>query len=102
LIGNIGQCNYAASKAGVIAFTKSVAKELAARNIRANAIAPGFIETKMTAALPDEIRKKMLDAIPMGRFGQPEDVAHLALFLASDASSYMTGQVVSVNGGMAM
>ncbi len=102
LIGNAGQCNYAASKAGAIALTKSTAKELASRNIRANAIAPGFIETKMTDALPEEIRKKMLDAIPMRRFGLPADIAHAVLFLASDASAYLTGQVLSVNGGMVM
>jgi len=102
LIGNAGQCNYAASKAGAIALTKSTAKELASRNIRANAIAPGFIETKMTEALPEEIRKKMLDAIPMRRFGLPADIAHAVLFLASDASAYLTGQVLSVNGGMVM
>ncbi len=102
LIGNAGQCNYAASKAGAIALTKSTAKELASRNIRANAIAPGFIETKMTEALPEEIRKKMLDAIPMRRFGLPADIAHAVVFLASDASAYLTGQVLSVNGGMVM
>ncbi len=102
LIGNAGQCNYAASKAGAIALTKSTAKELASRNIRANAIAPGFIETKMTDALPEDIRKKMLDAIPMRRFGLPADIAHAVLFLASDASAYLTGQVLSVNGGMVM
>jgi len=102
LIGNAGQCNYAASKAGSIALTKSMAKELASRNIRSNAIAPGFIETKMTEALPEEIRKKMLDAIPMRRFGLPADIAHAVLFLASDASAYLTGQVLSVNGGMVM
>lgn len=100
LIGNAGQCNYAASKAGVIALTKSVAKELASRNIRANAVAPGFIKTKMTDALPEEIRKKMLEAIPLARFGEPEDVADVVLFLASDASSYVTGQVISICGGM--
>lgn len=102
LIGNASQCNYAASKAGVIAFTKSVAKELASRNIRANAVAPGFIETKMTEVLPEEVRGKMLEAIPMRRFGTPEDVANAVLFLASDASSYMTGQVLTVSGGMVM
>ena len=102
LIGNAGQCNYAASKAGVIALTKSVAKELASRNIRANAVAPGFIETKMTEVLPEEIRKKMLEAIPAGRFGMPEDVANAALFLASESSSYMTGQVLNCSGGMVM
>lgn len=100
LIGNAGQCNYAASKAGLIALTKSVAKELAARNIRANAVAPGFIKTKMTEKLSEDIRKKMLEAIPLGRFGLPEDVANVVLYLASDASSYVTGQVLSVCGGM--
>ena len=100
LIGNAGQCNYAASKAGVIALTKSVAKELASRGIRANAVAPGFIRTKMTEKLSEDIRKKMLEAIPLGRFGEPEDVARVVLFLASDASAYMTGQVLSVCGGM--
>ena len=102
LIGNAGQCNYAASKAGVIALTKSAAKELAARNVRVNAVAPGFIETKMTEALPEEVRTKMLGAIPMGRMGQPEDVANVVLFLASDMSSYMTGQVLPICGGMVM
>ncbi len=100
LIGNAGQCNYAASKAGVIALTKSAAKELASRNVRVNAVAPGFIQTRMTDGLPEDVRKKMLDAIPMGRFGTPEDVANVVLFLASDASSYMTGQVLTVCGGM--
>lgn len=102
LIGNAGQCNYAASKAGVIALTKSAARELAARNVRVNAVAPGFIQTKMTEALPEEVRTKMLGAIPMGRFGQPEDVANVVLFLASDMSSYMTGQVLPICGGMVM
>lgn len=102
LIGNAGQCNYAASKAGVIALTKSSAKELAARGIRVNAVAPGFIETKMTEVLPEEIRQKMLDAIPMKRFGSPSDVAKVVVFLASEASSYMTGQVLTISGGMVM
>jgi 3-oxoacyl-[acyl-carrier protein] reductase len=100
LIGNAGQCNYAASKAGVIALTKSVAKELAGRGIRANAVAPGFIKTKMTEKLPEDIQKKMLEAIPLARFGEPEDVANVVLFLASDAAAYVTGQVVTVCGGM--
>jgi 3-oxoacyl-[acyl-carrier protein] reductase len=100
LIGNAGQCNYAASKAGMIALTKSVAKELASRNIRANAVAPGFIQTKMTDKLAEDIRKKMLEAIPLGRFGLPEDVANVVLFLAGDASAYVTGQVLTVCGGM--
>ena len=102
LIGNAGQCNYAASKAGVIALTKSAAKELAARNVRVNAVAPGFIQTRMTDVLPEDVRKKMLDLIPLNRFGQPEDVANVVLFLASDAASYMTGQVLPVCGGMVM
>jgi 3-oxoacyl-[acyl-carrier protein] reductase len=102
LIGNAGQCNYAASKAGMIGLTKSMAKELASRNIRVNAVAPGFIVSKMTDALSQEIRDQMLAAIPMGRFGQPEDVARAVTFLASDESSYVTGQVLSVSGGMTM
>ena len=102
LIGNAGQCNYAASKAGVIALTKSAARELAPRNVRVNAVAPGFIQTRMTDVLPEDVRKKMLDAIPMGRFGQPEDVANVVLFLAGDQSSYMTGQVLPICGGMVM
>jgi 3-oxoacyl-[acyl-carrier protein] reductase len=100
LIGNAGQCNYAASKGGVIALTKSVAKELASRNIRANAVAPGYIETKMTEGLPEDIKKRMLEMIPLARFGAPEDVANVVLFLASDASAYVTGQVLTVCGGM--
>ena len=100
LIGNAGQCNYAASKAGVIALTKSTAKELGSRGVRANAVAPGFIRTKMTENLPEDIRTKMLEAIPMGRFGEPEDVAKAVLFLASEDASYITGQVLTVCGGM--
>jgi 3-oxoacyl-[acyl-carrier protein] reductase len=102
LIGNAGQCNYAASKAGVIALTKSAARELASRNIRVNAVAPGFIETRMTEVLSEETRGKMLEAIPMGRFGTPDDVARVVVFLASDASAYMTGQVLTISGGMVM
>lgn len=102
LIGNAGQCNYSASKAGLIALTKSVARELASRGIRANAVAPGFIQTRMTDQLTDELKKKMLDAIPLGRFGQPEDVANVVMYLASDAASYVTGQVLTVCGGMVM
>ncbi len=101
LIGNAGQCNYAASKAGVMAFTKSAARELAARNIRVNAVAPGFIKTAMTDKLPEDIRKKLLDNIPMARLGTPDDVAEVVLFLASGAA-YMTGQVLNVSGGMVM
>lgn len=102
IMGNAGQANYAASKGGVIAFTKSVAKELASRNIRVNAIAPGFISSKMTDALSDDVRQKMLDAIPLGSFGTPQNVADAVTFLAGDQSSYITGQVLSVNGGMVM
>lgn len=102
LIGNPGQANYAASKAGIIGFTKSAAKELAARNITVNAIAPGFIETKMTERIPEDIKQTYLGMIPVGRFGKTEDVADLALFLSSDRSSYMTGQVLCLDGGMVM
>ncbi len=102
LIGNAGQCNYAASKAGVIALTKSTAKELAARNIRVNAVAPGFITSKMTEVLPEDIKAKMLEQIPLARFGDPSDVAKAVLFLVTDASAYITGQTISVNGGMFM
>jgi 3-oxoacyl-[acyl-carrier protein] reductase len=102
LIGNFGQANYAASKAGVIALTKSCAKELASRNITVNAIAPGFIETSMTQALSEDIKQNYKKLIPMGRFGQPEDIALLALYLASDQSSYVTGQVICIDGGMVM
>ncbi len=102
LIGNPGQGNYSASKGGIISFTKSMARELASRNIRANAIAPGFIETPMTEKIPPELQKKMLDTIPLGRYGKPEDVADLAVFLAGDRSSYITGQVISICGGLVM
>ena len=102
LIGNAGQCNYAASKGGVIALTKSIARELSSRNVRANAVAPGFIQTKMTEELSDEVRTKVLETITMKRFGQPDDVANAVLFLAGDASSYMTGQVLTIGGGMVM
>ena len=102
LIGNAGQCNYAASKAGVIALTKSAAKELAPRGIRVDAVAPGFIQSKMTEDLSDDVRNKMLDAIPAKRFGVPADIANAVSFLAGDASSYMTGQVLTVSGGMVM
>jgi 3-oxoacyl-[acyl-carrier protein] reductase len=102
LMGNAGQANYAASKGGVIAFTKSIAKEIASRNVRVNAIAPGFISSKMTDALSEEVRQKMLEAIPLGVFGTPQHVADAVAFLASDQSAYITGQVLSVNGGMYM
>ncbi len=99
--GNAGQANYAASKAGIIALTKSVAKELGARGIRANAIAPGFILTDMTKALPEDTLKQFVTLIPMRRGGEPEEVAKVALFLASDLASYVSGQVIQVNGAMA-
>lgn len=98
--GNAGQSNYAASKAGLIGFSKSLAAELASRNVTVNAIAPGFIETEMTAALGDEAQKGFLDRIPLGRLGSPDDVANLALFLASPMSDYITGQVICVDGGL--
>ena len=98
--GNAGQANYAASKAGIIGFTKSVAKELGSRNIRCNAIAPGFIETEMTKNLPQNVIDDWLAKIPLKRTGKPEDVANACLFLASDLSSYITGQVLTVDGGM--
>ena len=100
--GNAGQSNYAASKAGLIALAKSVAQELGSRGIRANAIAPGFIITDMTAALSEDIRKEWCNKIPLRRGGTPEDVANIALFLASDMSSYVSGQVIQVDGGMNM
>lgn len=102
LSGNAGQSNYSASKAGLIGFTKSIAQELGSRNIRCNAIAPGFIETDMTAKLPEDVRKNWIEGIPLKRGGKPEDVADIALFLASPLSSYVTGQVISVCGGMHM
>ncbi len=98
--GNAGQANYAASKAGIIGFTKSIAKELGSRNIRCNAIAPGFIETEMTKELPEKVINDWLAKIPLKRTGTPEDVANTCLFLASDLSSYITGQVITVDGGM--
>ena len=102
LIGNPGQANYAASKAGIIGFTKAVAKELAGRSITCNAIAPGFIKTEMTDALPEQARQRLMEAIPMGTLGEPLDVAQAALFLVSDAARYITGQVLVVDGGLAM
>ena len=100
--GNAGQTNYSASKAGIIGFTKSVAKEIGSRNIRCNAIAPGFIITDMTGQLPEEVRKAWAEKIPLKRGGTPEDVANVCLFLASDLSSYVSGQVLHVCGGMKM
>jgi 3-oxoacyl-[acyl-carrier protein] reductase len=100
--GNPGQANYVASKAGIIGLTKAVAKELASRNITVNAVAPGFIETDMTATLPDKAREAMIGQIPLGRAGKPEDIADVVVFLASDRAAYITGQVIHVSGGMYM
>lgn len=102
IMGNAGQGNYSASKAGVIGFTKSMAKELASRGIRVNAIAPGFIETDMTESLNDEIKETMINAIPLNSFGSPKDIANAVIFLVSENSDYITGQVISVDGGMVM
>ncbi len=100
VIGNVGQANYVASKAGIIGLTKTAAREFAQRGITVNAVAPGFIETDMTASLPQKVREGMLAQIPLGRTGQPEDVAHMVAFLASDEAAYITGQVIHVSGGM--
>lgn len=100
--GNAGQAAYSASKAGLIGLTKSVAKELASRNIRVNAVSPGFIDTDMTAKIPEETRKQMLAGIPLGKLGSPEDIANAVVFLASDSAAYITGEVLKVNGGMYM
>lgn len=100
LLGNAGQANYAAAKSGVIGLTKSVARELAPRNVRVNAVAPGFIETDMTAALSEPVREAARSQVAMGRFGAPDDVAETIAFLASDASGYITGQVIAIDGGM--
>jgi 3-oxoacyl-[acyl-carrier protein] reductase len=100
LVGNAGQTNYAASKAGIVGFTKALAKELAPRGITVNAVAPGFIDTDMTRSLPESQRQALLQQIPIGRFGTPEDVTACVLFLASDAAQYITGEVISVSGGL--
>jgi 3-oxoacyl-[acyl-carrier protein] reductase len=102
LIGNAGQCNYAASKAALIGFTKSIARELASRGITANALAPGFIETDMTAVIDEKMREELVKKIPLNRLGKVEDIAEAALFLASPAAAYITGQVLTVDGGMVM
>ena len=102
LRGNAGQTNYAASKAGLIGLTKSLARELASRNVTVNAVAPGFIETDMTAALPEAVRAEMAKGIPAGRAGKPKDVANAVAFFAAEQSSYLTGQVLCADGGMAM
>jgi 3-oxoacyl-[acyl-carrier protein] reductase len=100
--GNAGQCNYAASKAGVIGFSKSVARELAARNINVNVIAPGYINTDMTSVLPDRVKEEVIKTIPMRKIGEPKEIANLVLFLSSNSSDYITGQVINVDGGMIM
>jgi 3-oxoacyl-[acyl-carrier protein] reductase len=102
IIGNPGQANYSASKAGIIALTKTSAKELASRNININAVAPGFIQTEMTAKLPEDLKQKMLSAIPLNKLGTPGDVANVCLFLASEDAAYITGQTIVVDGGMVM
>ena len=102
IMGNAGQCNYAASKAGVIGFSKSLAREVAARGVRVNVVAPGFITSDMTDSLDEKIREKVLQEIPLGRFGQPADIANAVLFLASDLGGFMTGTTMVVDGGMAM
>jgi len=102
LRGNIGQANYAAAKAGIIGFTKAVAKEVASRGITVNAVAPGFILTDMTEVLSEEMKKKALEEIPMGRFGDPKDVASAVKFLASDEAGYITGVVLSIDGGLSI
>jgi len=102
LMGNVGQSNYSASKAGVLGFTKSLAREVASRNITVNAVAPGYIATFMTKSLPESVKKKFIDIIPMKRFGKPKEVAQAVRFLLSDEAAYITGQVLGVNGGMLM
>jgi 3-oxoacyl-[acyl-carrier protein] reductase len=102
LHGNWGQSNYAASKAGIIGFTKSLAQELGSRGVRANVVAPGYITTRLTEVIPDEARTKMLDLTPLGRLGDPEDVAGAVRFLCSDAASFITGEVLLVSGGLGM
>jgi len=102
LVGNAGQANYAASKAGVIGFTKSVAREVADRGITVNAVAPGYVETELTGGLPENIKEQILDQVPMRRFGEPEEIAEVVAFLAGDGAAYVTGQTITVDGGMVM
>lgn len=102
ILGNVGQANYAASKAGIIGLTKTMAREFASRGITVNAIAPGFVDTDMTQVLPEQIKEKVAAQIPLGRFGKPEDIANMAAYLASEKAGYITGQIISVDGGMAI
>ncbi len=102
LMGNVGQANYAASKAGVLGFTKSLAREVASRGITVNAVAPGYIATPMTENLPDSVKNTFIELIPLKRFGTPDEIAHVVKFLLSDEAAYITGQVINVNGGMVM
>ena len=102
ILGNVGQANYAASKAGIIGLTKTMAREFASRGITVNAIAPGFVDTDMTQVLPEQIKEKVRAQIPLGRFGKPEDIANMAAYLASEKAGYITGQIISVDGGMAI
>jgi 3-oxoacyl-[acyl-carrier protein] reductase len=102
LLGNAGQANYAASKAGIIGFTKSVAREIAGRGITANAVAPGYVETELTGGLPENIKEQILGQVPVGRFGEPEEIAEVVAFLAGERAAYVTGQTIAVDGGMVM
>jgi 3-oxoacyl-[acyl-carrier protein] reductase len=102
LVGNAGQANYAASKAGMIGFTKSVAREVAGRGITANAVAPGYVETELTGVLPENVKEQILGQVPVGRFGEPEEIAEVVAFLAGDRAAYVTGQTIAVDGGMVM
>jgi 3-oxoacyl-[acyl-carrier protein] reductase len=102
LRGNLGQANYAASKAGIIGFTKSLARELGSRGVRANVVAPGYVETRLTEVIPDELQSSMLQSTPLGRFGQAEDIAGAVRFLSSDEASFITGEVLLVDGGLGM
>jgi 3-oxoacyl-[acyl-carrier protein] reductase len=102
LVGNVGQANYAASKAGMIGFTKSVAREVASRGITVNAVAPGYVETELTGSLPEKVKEQILGQVPAGRFGEPEEIAEVVAFLAGEGAAYVTGQTIAVDGGMVM